>query len=105
MPYLVLLQLMIRLMQLRQLRVQTGVLDLQPPHNEAGTPCYRGAAGDGASRLLQDLPILLCLLVSCKSEAAAKQALLPFAERVNEWSNDGCRANAHLDQPPHGACT
>jgi hypothetical protein len=38
-------QLMIRLVRLRQLRVQTGVLDLQPPHNEAGTPCYRGAAG------------------------------------------------------------
>lgn len=51
---------MIRLVRLRQLRVQTGVLDLQPPHNEAGTPCYRGAAGvtSHAARLC----LLHCML-------------------------------------------
>lgn len=39
-------QLMLRMEQLRQLRVQTGVLDLQPPHNAAGHPTYRGAASE-----------------------------------------------------------
>ena len=54
------MQLLARLASLRQLRVQAGVLDLQPPLGPLGAPSYRGAAGANT----RPAPWMLCLIVS-----------------------------------------